>query len=70
MDKIIYRDPSYKIIGIIFKVQNELGKYRNEKQYSDAVENELKKSNLKYEREKDLPVSFEGKQKGRNSVFL
>lgn len=68
MDKIIYPDLSYKITGIIFKVQNELGKYLNEKQYDDAIENELKKSNLRYEREKDLPASFEGEQKGKNTV--
>jgi len=65
---IIYPELSYKISGILFGVRKNLGRYKNEKQYSDAIEEELKKNNIDYEREKVLPESFDGEQKGRNKV--
>lgn len=66
--KIIFPELSYVVTGILFKVHNDLGGYCNEKQYSDAIENYLKKENIKYEREKILLASFEGELKGRNKV--
>lgn len=66
--KLIFPELSYEITGILFKIHNELGRFLNEKQYADAVEKMLKEEKIKYEREKDLPVSFEGEQKGRNKV--
>jgi GxxExxY protein len=68
MGKIIYPQLSYKINGILFAVHNELGQFRNEKQYCDLIENYLIKFNLKYEREKILPPSFENEFKGRNKI--
>ncbi len=65
---IIYSDLSYKINGILFKTHNELGKYCNEKQYCDLIEEYLKESKINYEREKILPVSFKGETKGRNKI--
>jgi GxxExxY protein len=38
----------------------------NEQQYADALENLLKSENIKYEREKPLPSSFEGENQKRN----
>jgi hypothetical protein len=65
-DKLIYPELSYKINGILFSVHNEEGRYCNEKQYSDAIEQKLKKLNIIYEREKNLPKSFDGELVGRN----
>ncbi|MBU2109342.1 GxxExxY protein [Patescibacteria group bacterium] len=65
---IIFPELSYKISGILFGVRKNLGRYKNEKQYCDAIEEELKKNNIDYEREKILPESFDGEQKGRNKV--
>lgn len=65
---IIYPDLSYKINGILFKIHNELGKYCNEKQYCDLIEEYLKELKIDYEREKILPVSFKGESKGRNKI--
>ena len=42
MEKILYKDLSCKINGLLFKTHKELGKYRNEKQYADFIENLLK----------------------------
>lgn len=67
-DKLIYKDLSYKIRGILFDVQNELGNYRNEKQYGDAFAQKLKEEKINFEREKRLDVSFDGENKYRNIV--
>ena len=65
-DKIIYKDLSFEIVGILLKVHNELGRFRNEKEYCDRIEYYFKLHKIKYEREKRIPVSFEGEQPGRN----
>jgi len=66
--KLIYSDLTYKINGILFKVHNELGRFCNEKQYSDAIENKFKELNINYKREEIVPPSFKGELKGRNKV--
>lgn len=65
-DKVVYPELSYTICGLCFKAHNELGRYRNEKQYADALENILKSANIKYQREAPLPVSFSGEKERRN----
>jgi GxxExxY protein len=66
--KLIYSELTYKINGILFRVAKNLGQYHNEKQYCDAIEKELQKAGIRYEREKALPISFDGENKGRNKV--
>jgi len=66
--KLVYPELSYKITGILFAAHNELGRFRNEKQYSDGLEGYLKKFKIKYEREEILPASFEQESKGRNKI--
>lgn len=65
---LIYEDLTYLIRGLLYSVQNNLGNYRNEKQYGDAFEFLLKKNNINYEREKVLDVSFDGERKHRNRI--
>lgn len=67
-NKIVYPELSYKINGILFAVHNELGRYRNEKQYGDCMEKYFKEFKVPYEREKILLLSFEGEKSGRNKV--
>jgi GxxExxY protein len=55
-NKIIEKELSYKLNGIFFKIHNILGRFAKEKQYADALENELKKANIKYRREVFLDV--------------
>ena len=66
--KLIYGDLTFQINGILFNVQNTLGRYCNEKQYCDAIELYLKQAKIPYEREKILPPSFAGEAPGRNKV--
>ena len=66
--KIILPELSYEVNGILFGVHNKLGRFLNEKQYADAVENLLKENKIKYEREKVLEQLFEGEKEGRSKV--
>ena len=66
--KLIYPELSYKITGFLFTIHNELGRFCNEQQYGDAVENYLKKFKINYKRELILPPSFEDEVKGRNRI--
>src|SRR3989338_8077311 len=65
---LVYEELSFKIRGIIYQVHNELGQHRNEKQYCDNIEFKLNEHKLNFEREKQLPESFEGEKKGRNRL--
>jgi len=67
-EKVIYPELSYKINGILFNVHNNLGRYLNEKQYSDAIEQGLKTMNVNYKRELAIPPSFIGEEEGRNKI--
>ena len=66
--KLIYEELSYKLRGVFFGVHNEIGQYRNEKQYCDAIEFKLKLLGIKFQREFVLPISFDGERKGRSRV--
>ncbi len=67
-NKLLYPELSYKIVGMLFNVHNNLGRFRNEKQYSDAIEQELKILKVPYKREFHLPGSFEGEGNNRNVI--
>lgn len=47
--KLIYKEESYEITGILFEVHNKLGRYCREKQYCDLIENKFKNKNYKRE---------------------
>lgn len=63
---ILHPELSYKICGLCFYIHNRLGRYRNEKQYADALENSLKETGINYVLEKPLPASFSGEKDKRN----
>jgi len=63
-DKIIYKELSYKINGLIFQAHKDLGIYRNEKQSSDYFEKLLLKNSIKYVRE----YRFEDSQYGIGKI--
>lgn len=64
--KLLYPELSYKLCGLMFETHNALGRYRNEQIYADFFESLLKKENVKYQREYQLPESFEGEAGRRN----
>ncbi len=63
---IFYPKLSYTIYGLLYKTHNSLGRFKNEKQYADALEQLLKENNICYKREKALPQSFVGEKSKRN----
>ncbi|MEK9180553.1 MAG: GxxExxY protein [Patescibacteria group bacterium] len=56
-NKIIEKELSYELNGIFFGIQSKQGRFCREKQYSDALEIELKKKDIPYQREHPIPVS-------------
>lgn len=67
-DKVLFKNLSYKICGLCFGIHNVLGRFRNEKQYADALEKLLLENRIKYEREYVIPESFDGEKAARNRV--
>lgn len=54
MAHLNYKEESYKLIGVLFEVHNELGGGFLESVYSDAIEYELKLRDIPFEREKGI----------------
>jgi len=63
-DKLLFRQLTYKIIGIFYKVHTALGCGFPEKIYQKAIEIELKKENIPYETEKSFKVLYFKKEVG------
>jgi len=51
-EKVVYPELSYLICGLCFIVQNQLGRFRSERQYADYLKSLL--------REKELSISGVG----------
>lgn len=62
--KGLYEDLTYKVIGALYEVHNELGSAHKENIYHKAVVIELKKRNIDFEEEKPLPVRYKGQKIG------
>ena len=58
MTEIIYKEESFKIIGLCMEVHNNLGKGFLEIVYKDALEYEFKKNNIPFESEKEYDVNY------------
>ena len=67
-DKLLYKELTYKVRGVLFETHNELGRMLNERQYADAIEQKLIEKQIKYKREKVLDKRFTGEKSGRNRV--
>jgi len=57
---IVYKEESYKIVGAAFKVYNTLGAGFLEAVYQEALEIELQRQGIPYEREKELKIMYDG----------
>jgi GTP-binding protein LepA len=62
--RLLYEEITYKIRGALFNVYNHLGPSYKENIYGNAIEEELRKSGLPYEREKTINVIYDGKPVG------
>ena len=57
---LIYKEESYKIIGAAMEVHRELGNGFLEAVYQEALAIELKRMDIRYEREVKLKVNYKG----------
>lgn len=71
MAEIIYKELCYKIYGIFYEIQNNVGSVYTEKQYQDILEEKLKLAEISYERERELFFNFgDSKIKGNRADFV
>lgn len=59
---LIFSEESYAINGAAMHVHNVLGSGFLEAVYQEALEIEFQKRNIPYEREKELKITYEGKE--------
>lgn len=62
MVELIYKEESYKIIGAAMEVHKELGAGFLESVYQEALELELQKQTIPFEREKLLNIFYKGQK--------
>jgi GxxExxY protein len=59
---IYYKEECYKVIGAAMQVYNTLGAGFLEAVYQEALEIELSKRDIPFEREKELTITYDGIQ--------
>lgn len=64
-EKVIYKELSYKIVGILYEVFNELGEGYQEKYYERAVEKCFNEENIKFLRQAPYVLTMRGERIGR-----
>lgn len=60
MSDIIFKDESYKLIGICMEIHTELGMGFKENVYKDALEIEFRSNTIPYCREKQFKIEYKG----------
>lgn len=65
IDNLVYPELSYQLTGILFKIHNKLGPNFQEKYYQRAIEVELKKQSVSYQREKMVKLKYESEDIGK-----
>ena len=58
MSDLIYKEESFKIIGLCMEVHRHLGKGYDEVDYKDALEFELSQNTISYCREKEFQIQY------------
>jgi len=56
--KVVYPELSYKIVGILFEVYNQLGPGYQEKYYQRAIEAAFKTNKLTFKKQLSLDINF------------
>jgi len=68
MAKLVEKELSYKVVGLLYKTQRELGRYCKERHYGDHFENLLKKEGMKFVRE--YPIELDGRKSNFVDFFI
>ena len=61
MSDILFKNESFRIIGICMEIHKALGMGLKEINYKDAMELDFQANNITYEREKRYKVMYKGK---------
>ena len=64
-DKVIYKDLSYQLVGILFEVYDELGYGYHENYYEKAIARLLKLRGIKFKQQMPAKLTFRGEIIGR-----
>lgn len=64
-EKVIYKELSYKLVGVLYEVFNKLGYGYKEKFYERAIEKCLIKMKIKYKKQVPYKVLFKNEEIGR-----
>lgn len=59
IDDLLFKEECFTIIGLCMKIHSKLGKGFKEIVYKDALEIELRKEKILYEREKSFNIIYE-----------
>ncbi len=62
MVELLFKEESYKIVGVAMEIHKELGAGFLESVYQEAFEIELQKQNMPYEREALLNIFYKGQK--------
>jgi len=58
--KVVYKELSYKIVGVLFEVYNELGYGFQEKYYEKAIEKYFKAGKVRYKTQAPYKITVKG----------
>lgn len=59
-EKILFKEESYKLIGVCMKIHSALGNGFLEAVYSEVLEKEFQMNNIPFEKEKWLDIYYNG----------
>ncbi|MDZ7742760.1 MAG: GxxExxY protein [Bacteroidota bacterium] len=62
MAEIVYKEESYRIIGVCMKVHKTLGEEFLEAVYQEALEKEFREQQIPFESQKKLSLFYDGQQ--------
>jgi len=62
MNHILYKEESYRIIGICMKIHTQMGSGFLESVYAEILEREFQQHSIPYEREKKLDLYYENQK--------
>ena len=63
--KVVYKELSYEIVGVLFEVHNELGYGLQEKYYEKAIEKLFIQNKISFKRQAPYELTFKGEKIGK-----
>ena len=66
--KIVHKKLSYKIVGVLFDVSNQLGASYHERYYQKAIEKLLIKEKITFQKEFPVNIEISGESIGKHFV--